>query len=527
MKSREIQQEIVGGNKVRSGEIGRRGFLKLLGPAAVAALAVPRGLRKELGLEEGEEKGGCVLTEDQKRSLYEASLKYIAKDEDQARKKARGIDFIEGSTGEDPSNMCGPLSIAILGSGGLLPVGADPSDFWLPDPSDKDKRRIFEQTFPRQMYEWRDEKESIEKIDFSQNPLYPGDLLFLRAGNRGSFGHVLVVTRVDNEGRAFSVTNFRTPSGFVIDEVMLYDPKNPGQGKFYEWTDERNSHLGLTGFGGFYLWRLKREITSLPWERYDPQYPELAEEIDTLLAESTGRWRVLIQDIDGRTLYAKRPDKVLHPASVIKIAIALGFFSLIESKGLNLEEALSRGTKGRSFDQLLRAMIVHSEEEATEILRSYLQAQSDYAIEQTLQNWGLWHTTILPRRSTAAETTILLKGLYQGTLIGGEARRKLLDYLAEYTEPDETRVGILRSRLPNGHSIYNKRGTITREMLVVADAAIVEMPRKTLTMVFFGYSGSEETTYEKLVAAIEKVSLRTYEYLQKTSNLGKRLPRIR
>ena len=448
----------------------------------------------------------------------------IAKDELEAQDVARGIDYMEGSGYEHPSLMCGPLSIAILGDSGLLAVGADVSDFWLPDPKGPD-RNLFKQTFPERFYEWIDEKESIGEIDFTQKPLYPGDLMFLRAGNRGSYGHVLVVTRIDDQGRAFSVTNFKTPDGFIVDEVMLYDPKKPGEGKFYEWTDARNSRLGLTGFGGFYLWRPKDASFLLPAERYDCLYPKLKEEIDTLLAESKGKWRVLIQDLDGRTIYAKRPDKILHPASVIKIPIALDFFSLMEGKGLNLEEILSSGTKGRSFDQLLRAMLVDSEEEATEILRSYLQVQPSHSIEQTLQNWRAWHTTTSPRRSTASDTTLLLRGLYQGRFLAVEARKKLLGYMREYTNPDDTRVGILRSRLPFGSNIYNKRGTITSEMLVVADAAIVEIPGNVLTMVFYGYRGGEGATYEKLVATIEKVSLRVYENLQKASNLQEGLHR--
>lgn len=497
-------------------EIDRREFLRL-SALSLAALAIPPSIGSEFGLKKEE----SVLTEDQELFLHEASLKYIAKDEFEAQDVARGIDYMEGSGYEHPSLMCGPLSIAILRDGGLLAVGADVSDFWLPDPKGPD-RNLFRQTFPERFYEWIDEKESIGEIDYTQKPLYPGDLIFLRAGNRGSFGHVLVVTRVDAEGRVFSVTNFRTPDGFIVDEVMLYDPKKPSAGKFYEWTDAKNSQLGLTGFGGFYLWRLKDTGFLLPAERYDSLYPKLKEEIDTLLADSKGKWRVLIQDIDGHTIYAKRPDKILHPASVIKIPIALDFFSLMESKGLNLEEILASGTKGRSFDQLLRAMVVDSEEEATEILRSYLQVQPGHSIEQTLQNWRAWHTTTSPRRSTASDTALMLRGLYQGRFLGIEARKKLLGYMSEYTSPDDTRVGILRSRLSFGYNIYNKRGTITSEMLVVADAAIVEIPGNVLTMVFYGYWGEEGATYEKLVATIEKVSLSVYEHLQKASDLEER-----
>ena len=71
---------------------------------------------------------------------------------------------------------------------------------------------------------------------------------------------MLVVTRVDDNGRAYSVTNHATSDGFVIDEVMLYDPANPGLGKFSEWTNRQNNKIGTTGFGGFELWRLTQPV---------------------------------------------------------------------------------------------------------------------------------------------------------------------------------------------------------------------------------------------------------------------------
>jgi len=65
----------------------------------------------------------------------------------------------------------------------------------------------------------------------------------------------LTVTRVDEFGRAYSVTNNFTDAGFVILEYLLYDPSHPGEGIFYEWPDPANRHLGLTGFGGMDVWR--------------------------------------------------------------------------------------------------------------------------------------------------------------------------------------------------------------------------------------------------------------------------------
>ena len=50
---------------------------------------------------------------------------------------------------------------------------------------------------------------------------------------------------------------------FAIQEVMLYDPTQPGVGKFYDWTNVKNYALGLTGLGGFEVWRRTIPLSKL------------------------------------------------------------------------------------------------------------------------------------------------------------------------------------------------------------------------------------------------------------------------
>jgi hypothetical protein len=497
--------------------LNRRDFLKL----AVISVSSFALIRETRGIFSMETENGSVLTEKQKQDLIVASQKYIAKDTQKATKMAQLIDYREDNEYESPKDMCCPLSIAILRDAGLLSVGTDVSDFWLADPLNNGQ--IFEQSFPKKMYEWVETEKSIDKIDYRENPLQTGDLLFLRAGQSGNFGHVLVVNRVDEKGRAYSVNNFNTSNGLIVDEVMLYDPNQPGVGQFYEWTDFKNAKIGLTGFGGYFLWRLKDNNTVLPANRYESLgYEKLHEDIETIIEKSEGKWRILVQEMDGQTLYARRPDKILHPASVIKISIAMDLLQWLDKrKDKSLDESLSEVVEERSLKNLLHDMIVNSEEDATEILRKYLEGQHDHSIEETLQNWGVWHTTTYVRRTTVEDTTILLRGLYQGSFLSSVAKDKLLDYMAEYTKNDDLRIGVLRSVLPSDCHIYNKRGTLVEDMLIIADAAIVEVPdrekpgtKKAYTMAFFGYRGSEGGDYEELENAIEEMALRIYDFTQ-------------
>jgi beta-lactamase class A len=225
----------------------------------------------------------------------------------------------------------------------------------------------------------------------------------------------------------------------------------------------------------------------------------------------------------GQTLYAHRPDKVLNPASIIKISIAMDLLQWLEkTEQKNLDESLSEVVGGRSLKNLLHAMIVNSEEEATETLRNYLEGRPNHSIEETLRTWDLWHTTASPRRTTASDTNILLRGLYQGTLLSSVARAKLLNYMAEYTKDDDLRLGVLRSVLPADCRIYNKKGTLYGNSLTIAEAAIVEMPdkenpsrKKVYLMSFFGYRSPKGGNYGELENAIGKMALKIYDFTQK------------
>lgn len=194
------------------------------------------------------------LTNDQQVRLYAASLTYVqttVKDSIRESKAINGVGY------GDPSNICGPLALAIMRDAGLVPSETDPHDFWLLDPNATDDARRLEQIFPPLQYERSRVLTPINKVDWSESPLEPGDFLFIWHGSGGNFDHMLVVSRVDKDHRAYAVTNFGTPEGYLIAETMLYDPKDPAQGIFHTWTKERDAILGSTGFGGYDLWRLR------------------------------------------------------------------------------------------------------------------------------------------------------------------------------------------------------------------------------------------------------------------------------
>jgi hypothetical protein len=197
-----------------------------------------------------------VFTAQQRERLYQASLKYLAASDGDAVRVAQSLSFVQGA---DVSNMCGPLAIKILKDAAFVPADVDLKDFWLLNPRQKEQRAVLERVFPAPQYADYHFDQPINSFDFDAFPLKVGDFVYLYAGSGGSFEHMLTVTRVDEAGRAYSVTNYVTAhvyfSLFAIQEILLYDPEQPSAGKFYEWTDKKNYKLGLTGLGGFEVWR--------------------------------------------------------------------------------------------------------------------------------------------------------------------------------------------------------------------------------------------------------------------------------
>jgi hypothetical protein len=444
-----------------------------------------------------------VLSIEQQIRLKEASRHFIALEEEDANRVALEIDFIEGFN-EHASTMCGPLSISILQRADLLGAWVEPSDFWLLNP--REDLPSAANAFPRDLYEWHHFETPISEFDFSQFPLFAGDLLYLHAGPSDTFEHILVVNRVDELGRAFSVTNFFTETGTVINERLLYDPRKPSKGQFNRWADRRlRGSIGITGSGGFRVWRVRNsETLDFPT---DTESHALRESLSKTLIYGGGSWFSNLKQIDGPTLFQFNPYESFHPASTIKIAVAMAFYAWMDQRNeANFAAYLStKGTAGRSYAQLLHGMIVESEEEATQNFVDFLGIGP---IETTLRSWGFKKFRINPRRGSATEISQLLEGLQIGRWLTAQSREHLLSLMATYTESDETRIGIIKDQLPTNAKIYNKRGSLVPAPRVVADSGIINLPatatspERAFTYTIHGL-GDDGSSYEALEAKLD------------------------
>jgi hypothetical protein len=463
---------------------------------------------------EGGELAGDGLTPEQQSRLHQAAMNYVALTQEEATLKAQGLNYVQYAS---PSNMCGPLAIAILRDAGIVDPYVNLKDFWLIRPDQKPQ--VIERTLPSEQFEHFHFDIPLHQFDFQAFPLKAGDLLYLYAGAGGTFEHVLAVTRVDEAGRAYSVNNVNTSKDgyYVIQEVMLYDPQQPGMGYFYEWTNiQKNLWIGLTGFGGFDLWRPSQAIHSP-----SPQTKQLMASVDQVIQQAGGKWHIWIKDMNTQcTLYQRQANYKVHIASIVKVPIAMLVFAKLEQVGITESELAqhiqTQGYQGRTFAQLLQAMLIHSEETATQNLLDFL-SQPGFNPDARLSEWGFSNTNLKTRISTAQEMGKILELLIQGGQVSAEARRIILTYMAEYTPSDETRLGAMKPYLSGNSQIFNKRASLANERVIVGDAGIVrlacETSQKEYAIVLLGYPAETPTTYEALEKALGDISVLLGQYI--------------
>jgi len=208
----------------------------------------------EMMIANGEIAISGPLTRERQIKLYEASLFFIAPTYEESKKMSV---LINNARFSDPNTTCGPLSIAILQKAGIVSADLVPHDFFLINPDLGKDRITIKNVFSPEQYTDTRYKVRIDQVDWNANPLVPGDFVYIYSGTGGNFEHMLVVNRVDSQGRAYSVTNYDTEQGFVIDEALLYDPADSNAGLFSRWTEKQFQTLGSTGYAGFEVWRLK------------------------------------------------------------------------------------------------------------------------------------------------------------------------------------------------------------------------------------------------------------------------------
>ena len=507
-------------------QLDRRGFLKLSSFLGIEHLNTFFGFLS-LGTEVNPYSKD-VLSAEAQNALVLKARDSIAETPEGARIAAQRLRKADNV---DPNSICGPLSISQISQ--IVTHGTPSEEFWLAAPEGPYARpELFERTFPQIDFSQIRISDPIVLFDFNRINLQTGDFLYLFGGTRG-YAHMLAITRRDSAGVLYTITNFPRADGqFIIAEVPLWDPRD----KEASFVKQLGIGLGpnrrITGNAGFNLWRLKESGKS-SYDQFDHSYEAeiLQKQIDQLTFKSKADWRILITNVDSSEIIAESSSRVQHhPASIIKIPIALAVMKQIESEfdtqnALDFDDYLeTRGFGGGTFNQLLSAMLVNSDEPATEIIQRFLESRKQNTLS-LFKSWEAPHTFLTPRRTTAEDIYHFFQRIFdQNTFKYSQSRGYLLNLLSSYTGADETRLGILRriNGLKIG-KIYNKRASVSQQnLLTVGDSGIVEVftgSRSTVRHLFVYLQGAPKVNsninYEELETELTKVVGKFAEYCLK------------
>ena len=108
-----------------------------------------------------------------------------------------------------------------------------------------------------------------------------------------------------------------------------------------------------------------------------PAAQALEQQLQSLIASKTGEYGIAALDLTSGELVGVRADEAFPMASTVKIAIAANYLAQVEHGRRSLDDRIN----GQSAAALMRAMIIHSNNEATDLL---LQ---DLGGPRTLQAW--------------------------------------------------------------------------------------------------------------------------------------------
>lgn len=307
---------------------------------------------------------------------------------------------------------------------------------------------------------------------------------------------------------------------------MLWDPIEK-DGFFRDWAKGVGSEKARTGLKGFYLWRRKEEAEYVAVDPVTRKYRDIL--LNEMLEQKKGVWHICMYEIGKGQIFEWRDGVTYHAASTIKVPLAIVTLQNIlstypeEIERDGLEKVLkAHGTEDRTFNQLLSSMIVNSEESATEILARF--SQSKQRMTEWFKPLGMETTTYKPRRTKQRELFNCWLNLFRGKLLDKEPMKYLLNKLEEYTPNDDNLIGTIRTRFPNARQ-WNKRGTITDEILTVQDSGILEIPSDYGNRYFYiGISATSKEDnsikYEEMLSIISSITSTMGDYI-KESNFKK------
>ena len=230
------------------------------------------------------------------------------------------------------------------------------------------------------------------------------------------------------------------------------------------------------------------------WAASSPSLQPLERQLASLAAASPGDVGVAAVDLKSGELVTINGDTPFPMASTVKIAIAANYLAQVEHGRRSLDDTI----RGRSAARLMEAMLIHSDNYATDVLLR------DLGGPQTVQAWLTQNgvtglridrniAQLLSARrdlrdirdsSTPQAMVDLLQRIDSGRMLRPSSRSYLLALMGRCV----TGRNRIRGLLPAGTPVENKTGTLSG---LSTDVGFITLPDgRRIAVAFFARGGS-------------------------------------
>jgi beta-lactamase class A len=289
----------------------------------------------------------------------------------------------------------------------------------------------------------------------------------------------------------------------------------PRRERSWRWAIVGSSLTAL-GLSGIIAYNLHARLTSAPAAAQvarqtspvaaaaAPAKPQLGSDLQPLLdAFVAGKAPMGVSIINLKTgqTFGTNPNQVFVSASLYKLYVALAIYKQIDNGSLTLTSTVPNA--GVTVDTCLNRMITVSDNTCGEALGSLVGWEQQNAMLHAsgFANTGLYASQ--DERTTAADTALLFKRLYDGSLVSAASSQHFLGLLKAQQINDRLPAG-----LPSGTTVAHKTGDLNG---LLHDAGIVYGPKGDYVISVLsgpwnisGASGVISDLNAKIYAALEK-----------------------
>jgi len=226
-----------------------------------------------------------------------------------------------------------------------------------------------------------------------------------------------------------------------------------------------------------------------------PELLSLEQQLASLVAGKSGEYGIAALDIHSGKTVSINGDVAFPMASTVKLAVAAAYLTQVDYGRRTLDQSIG----GRSAYSLLEAMLVRSDNHATDVLIRNLGGP------KTVQQWISWHglsgisvdrtiSQLLgdrrdlrdPRDSSTPLAMIqLLKKIETGNVLKPQSRSFLQGMMARCI----TGSNRMRALLPAGTRVEHKTGTLTG---LTDDVGFITLPDgRRIAVAIFARGGSD------------------------------------